>query len=178
MESLLCLWLALAAQTLPDPSAAPPGPAPPDVLTPEQRQELVNRYQDGGPGQTERRAALDTARGFFQAVADHQLRRVLSLMTGPFYIEGQYFNSAEAAQDAWTRILQARADVEFRLEGLELLTPAEMETRYGKPPQRLASLPWKGPHTYIAVANLSGHPAVLVLRAPTSGAAQLLAFTD
>ena len=49
------------------------------------------------------------------------------------------------------------------MRGLELLTPPEMEKRFGLPPARIAMMPWKVAKTYVAVANLSGHAAVAII---------------
>jgi hypothetical protein len=185
MRTLLCVWLALAGQTPTEPELTPPLPSPGvKGLTPEQRKRLNEMYPDAGTAKAtrederkiERQNAVDRATLFFKAIVDHQVQNIVAMITGPFYLEGKYFDSAEAAREAWTRILEARGDTDYRLQGLVVLTPAEMEARYGKPPERLAAIPWKRPNTYIAVANLSGKAAVLVLR--MTPVVEPVAFTD
>ena len=66
----------------------------------------------------------------------------------------------------------AHPEIERRFEfpeEIEILSPAEMEKKYGKPPGRLANLPWHAPKTFLAVANLSGHAGVAVIAASPKG---------
>ena len=71
---------------------------------------------------------------------------------------------------------EKRTDL-LTLYGIELLTPQEMEKRYGKPPARLAELPWRSGRNKIAIANLSGHGAVAILR-EVDGLWRVIAYTD
>jgi hypothetical protein len=65
----------------------------------------------------------------------------------------------------------------FTLYNIEILSPTEMEQRYGKPPPRLKSFPWKAPRTLIAVGNLSGHAAI-VLMTKIENSWRVSGFTD
>ena len=78
---------------------------------------------------------------------------------------------------AWTRSLRSRRTDLLKLYSVEILTPAEMEKKYGKPPARLSAWPLKSGTTFVAVANLSGHAAIVLLR--QAGAAwQVVGFHD
>lgn len=105
---------------------------------------------------------LDRARAFFSALLSSNAREAAEQSELPFYLEGRKIASREGLIIEWTRNLGKRRPEELTLYGIEILTPAEMEKKYGPPPARLSSLPWKNPKTLLAVANLSGRAAVAV----------------
>src|SRR5258708_36309351 len=82
----------------------------------------------------------------------------------PFYLENKKITQSRELLQEWTRNLSRKRTDLLVLYGIEVLTPAEMEKKYGKPPRHLAAIPWRGPDTYLAVANLSGHAAVTIFR--------------
>ena len=95
----------------------------------------------------------------------------------PFYLENRKVTQSRELLQEWTRNLNRKRTDLLVLYGIEVLTPAEMEKKYGKPPKHLAAIPWRGPDTYLAVANLSGHAAVTIFRR-VDGAWRVIAFHD
>jgi hypothetical protein len=95
----------------------------------------------------------------------------------PFYLENRKITQSGELLQEWTRNLSRKRTDLLVLYGIEVLTPAEMEKKYGKPPKHLASLPWRGADTYLAVGNLSGHAAVTIFRR-VDGAWRVIAFHD
>jgi hypothetical protein len=71
---------------------------------------------------------------------------------------------------------QRRTDL-VTLYDIEVLTPDEMDKQHGAPPKRLGALDYRGPGTFVAVANLSGHAAVAVFRID-QGSVKAVAYTD
>lgn len=117
------------------------------------------------------------ARGFFLDLIGGDTARLMARAGYPFFLEGRRFDRAEDLKTQWGLSLRSRRADLLKLYGVEVLLPADMEKKYGKPPQRLSSWNWRGPNTYVAVGNLSGHPAVLLLR--QAGAAwQVVGFHD
>jgi|CXWL01.1.fsa_nt_gi hypothetical protein len=109
------------------------------------------------------------ARYFFNQLIAGNARGALEIAGVPFQLEDRRLNSAEEVFQEWLKSLRAKRSDLLTLYGIEILTPAEMEKKYGKPPARLANLPWRTGKTMIAVANLSGHAAVAVLRQHPAG---------
>jgi len=95
----------------------------------------------------------------------------------PFYLENRKITQPRELLQEWTRNLNRKRTDLLVLYGIEVLTPTEMEKKYGKPPRHLAAIPWRGPDTYLAVANLSGHAAVTIFRR-VDGAWRVIAFHD
>jgi hypothetical protein len=95
----------------------------------------------------------------------------------PFYLESRKITQSKELLQEWTRNLNRKRTDLLVLYGIEVLTPAEMESKYGKPPKHLAGIPWRGPDTYLAVANLSGHAAVTIFRR-VDGTWRVFAFHD
>lgn len=103
--------------------------------------------------------------------------RLMSHAGFPFFLEGRRVDRPEELRTEWAKALRSRRTDLLTLYGIEVLTPAEMEKRYGRPPQRLSAWPWRAPNTQVAVVNLSGHAAILLLR--QAGAAwQVVGFHD
>lgn len=117
------------------------------------------------------------ARGFFLDLVGGDAARLVARAGYPFYLEGRRIDRAEELKTLWGLSLRSRRADLLKLYGIEVLLPAEMEKKHGKPPQRLSAWSWRGPNTYVAVGNLSGHPAVLLLR--QAGVAwQVVGFHD
>lgn len=95
----------------------------------------------------------------------------------PFYLENRKITQSRELLQEWTRSLSRKRTNLLVLYGIEVLTPTDMEKKYGKPPRHLAVLPWRGPDTYLAVANLSGHAAVTIFRR-IDGTWRVIGFHD
>lgn len=102
---------------------------------------------------------------YFNALLLADARAVVKLSAFPFTLETRTFNTPDDLFAEWLRQLRAKRTDLLSLVDVQVFTPAEMEKKYGRPPARLASFPWRTGKTLIAVANLSGHAAVVVFRA-------------
>lgn len=113
--------------------------------------------------------AMRTARSFFTALLEADARRAMNDASVPFQLEERRIQSGgELFQEFLKDLRKKRTDL-LTLYGIELLTPAEMEKKYGKPPARLAQFPYHDGKTFLAVANLSGHAAVALLKQTEHG---------
>jgi hypothetical protein len=123
-------------------------------------------------------AVEQSARTVFLALIQGDTKAVADSSAVPFVLEDQRITDANTLIDEWARNLRSRRMDLLVLYGIEVLTPEQMEAKYGKPPARLQSFPWRGAGTFIAVGNLSGHPAVAVFREVKRGQFRLIAFHD
>jgi hypothetical protein len=102
------------------------------------------------------------ARIFFADLLLADAKALVEQSEFPFHLEARTLRTPAELLQEWTQnLFQKRLDL-LTLYGIEILSPQEMEKKYGKPPRRLASLPWRSPGTYVAVANLSGHAAIAI----------------
>jgi hypothetical protein len=121
--------------------------------------------------------ALVVARGFFNDVIHGDATELVARSGFPFFMESRRVDRSDDLLSAWSRSLRTRRTDLLKLYSVEVMTPAEMEKKYGKPPARLAQWPLKSPNTFVAVGNLSGHATIVLLR--QAGAAwQVVAFHD
>ena len=118
-----------------------------------------------------------TARHFFTALIAADSPGMLAHCGLPFMMEDRRIERGEELRGDWTKSLRAKRTDLLVLYDVEILTPAEMEKKYGPPPRRLSSWSWRGANTYLAVGNLSGRAMVLLLR-PAGAAWQVVAFHD
>jgi hypothetical protein len=117
------------------------------------------------------------ARGFFQDLISGDTNRLVARSGYPFFMEARRVDRPEDLRGQWSRALRSRRTDLVKLYSVEVFTPADMEKKYGKPPQRLSSWPLRTGTTYLVVGNLSGHAAILLLR--QAGAAwQVVGFHD
>jgi hypothetical protein len=117
------------------------------------------------------------ARGFFTDLIAGDPTRLVARAGYPFFLEGKRIDRAEELRSQWGVSLRSRRADLLKLYSVEVLLPADMEKKYGKPPARLNSWNWKAPNTYVAVGNLSGRAAIVLLR--QAGAAwQVVGFHD
>ncbi len=104
------------------------------------------------------------AKSFFDAVVDGNASAVMAHTGFPFFLEGRRYDKPDELQTQWSRSLRSRRTDLLKVYGVEVMTPTEMERKYGKAPARLASWPLKNNNTFIAVGNLSGKASVVLLR--------------
>jgi len=95
----------------------------------------------------------------------------------PFMLEDRRIDRADELRSEWVKNLRAKRTDLLVLYDVELLTPPEMEKKYGAPPRRLSGWSWRSANTSLAVGNLSGHAMVLLLR-PVGAAWQIVGFHD
>ncbi|MBK7860752.1 MAG: hypothetical protein IPJ65_19545 [Archangiaceae bacterium] len=105
-----------------------------------------------------------SAREFFTQLIAGDARNITQSCAFPFQLEERKLQNPDELFQEWLRNLRAKRTDLLTLYDIEVLSPADMEKKYGKPPARLANLPWRNPKTYVAVANLSGHAAVAVFK--------------
>jgi hypothetical protein len=109
--------------------------------------------------------ALVVGRSFFEALIAGDAGRVVEYAGVPFMLEDRRIERPAELRSTWAKHLRSKRTDLMTLYGIEVLTPAEMEKKYGPPPQRLKNWPWRqGQQQYIAVANLSGRAAIVVLK--------------
>jgi hypothetical protein len=129
------------AGTPPKPDAGPPpAPAPPHGSIPP--------------------ALNDRAKAFFSALLAGEPGPLVQQAELPFLLEDKRLTSVEQLKAEWLNQLRSKRTDLLTFKGFEVLTPAEMEQRFGKPPARLSSWPLSNGKTYLVVANISGRAAV------------------
>ncbi len=120
---------------------------------------------------------VESAKWFFADLIAANPAALVEQSAFPFYLENRKITQSRELLQEWTRNLSGKRTDLLVLYGIEVLTPGEMEKKYGKPPGHLAAIPWRGPDTYLAVANLSGHAAVAIFHR-VDGAWRVIAFHD
>lgn len=118
------------------------------------------------------------ARNFFLHLAAGDARNLVDDCAFPFSLEDRRFTEPDALFREWLNQVRAKRVDLLVLYGIEVFTPKEMEAKHGAPPARLTNFPWKGPKTWITVANLSGRPAVAVVKQITPSDFRVVAYTD
>jgi hypothetical protein len=118
-----------------------------------------------------------SAREFFTQLIAGDARNITSNCAFPFQLEERRLQTPDELFGEWLKNLRAKRTDLLTLYDIEVLSPADMEKKYGKPPARLQNLPWKAAKTYVAVANLSGHAAVAVFR-NTGAAWAVVGYAD
>ncbi|MET0402493.1 MAG: hypothetical protein ABW123_08820 [Cystobacter sp.] len=144
---------------------APPAPAARDRKDPAPQ---ASRIPDG---------IRQEAQTVLNALLAGDVRTAAGYLTYPFQLEERRFDAPEPLVAAWVKELRARRTDLMTLYDIEVLPYAEMEKKYGKPPARLGALLPRGAEVYAAVANLSGHAAVLLFRETDEGW-RPFAYTD
>jgi hypothetical protein len=120
----------------------------------------------------------DAARELFRSLLAGDAQAVTDRSALPFVLEDRTFRDAEGLLEEWVRQLGGRRTDLLVLHGIEVLTPEEMEAKFGLPPARLGSFPWRTRGSLIAIGNLSGRAAVAVFRAAKPGDWRLIAYHD
>jgi hypothetical protein len=120
---------------------------------------------------------LSQARTFFADLLAQRIPEVVEQSEIPFYLEGRKVSGRAELASTWARNLADKRLDLLTLYGIEILTPSEMLKRYGNPPSRLSTLPWRRPRTYLAVANISGRATIAVFHRSAAGW-RVAGFTD
>ena len=127
---------------------------------------------------TEAGRVQEAARTFFARMLAGDARSLVEASAVPFQLEDRRIATPEELMQEWLKALRAKRTDLLKLYGIEVLTPAEMEKKYGKPPARLSALPWKAPKTYLAVANLSGRAALALFKDSGGGTWKVVGYHD
>jgi hypothetical protein len=151
------------------PAAAPPAARPPAAaaLTPA---PVESEEEDT------RGVLREDARFVLNALLAGDVRSATSQLTFPFQLEDKRFDAAEPLIAAWVKQLRNKRTDLMTLYDIEVLPYADFEKKYGKPPARLGLQVPRG-EVFAALANLSGHAAVLLFR-PTVEGWRVFAYTD
>ncbi|WP_199242774.1 hypothetical protein [Vitiosangium sp. GDMCC 1.1324] len=148
---------APAAQP-PAPTAqapAPPAPAPaPTAAAPAAAPQ---------PGSVQEQVR-EEARYLVSYLLTNDVRSTVPMLAFPFQLEERRFDTPESLVVTWVKQLRNKRTDLITLYDIEVLTYAEMEKKYGKPPTRLGAIVPRGTEVYAAVANLSGRAAVILYR--------------
>jgi hypothetical protein len=118
----------------------------------------------------------DDARYLLTYLLSNDVRTIAPLLSYPFQLEERRFDTPESLVVTWVKQLRQKRTDLITLYDIEVLPYAEMEKKYGKPPARLGAIVPRG-DVYAAVANLSGHAAVLLYRETGEGW-RAFAYTD
>jgi hypothetical protein len=130
--------------------------------------------------ETYRREQVKTgARFIFDALLSGDARKAAGDLAYPFQLEDKKYNTAEELVEAWVKQLRVKRTDLITLFDIQVLSMAEMEKKYGKPPARLGinSL-LKDQDVFVAMGNLSGHAALLLFRAPKGVPPKAFGYTD
>ncbi len=104
------------------------------------------------------------ARRFVDELVSADVGRLVACSGLPFMLEDRRIDRADDLRAEWAKQLRGKRTDLLTIYDVAVFTPAEMEKKYGRPPPRLNGWPWRNAKTSIAVANLSGHAAVILLR--------------
>lgn len=159
----------------PPPPVVPPGlPAAAAGTGTGSRDDLAKTFEDETPEQTR----LRIARLAFEKLLSGDASYISRGASFPFYLDGRRFDEREALFRELLQQIRARRTDLLSVDAVEILTPDQMLKKHGKPPARLAALPWQAPNTWIAVGNLSGVPVVAIFQEQPKTGWKLVALTD
>jgi hypothetical protein len=120
----------------------------------------------------------DEARAFLGSLLNGDVRGIARSLSYPFQLEERRFDTPESLVGAWVKQLRQKRTDLVSLYDIEVLSYADLEKKYGKPPARLGAIvPRGGADVYAAVANLSGRAAIILYRYTSEGWIAF-AFTD
>jgi hypothetical protein len=144
------------------PPSNPPRPAPPSPPSPPAA-AVPSPIPPAPPAtpRPERERALRAALAFADALVRSDAAALASLSSASFSFDGETIQGKDAQLRRWGEIFAARSADAAALRDLALLGVEEALAQLGPPPPRLASL--MKPGAWIAVADLSGRPVVLVI---------------
>lgn len=162
----------------PTPAAAAEAKAPAPKPAPAQPAPKPAPLVESDPEYTTKQEVEVLAREFFLSVMNGDARMIVDNSAMPFSLEAQRISDPNELFQEWLKHLRSKRTDLLVLYGIEILTAAEMEQKYGKPPARLSSLQWKNSKTYFAVGNLSGNAAVALFKETTPGQFFLVGYTD
>jgi hypothetical protein len=112
----------------------------------------------------------DEARVLLGYLLNGDVRNVAPTLSYPFQLEERRFDTPETLVVTWVKQLRQKRTDLIALYDIEILSYAELEKKYGKPPARLGAIvPRGGADVYAAVANLSGRGAIILYRYTSEG---------
>ncbi|ATB40133.1 hypothetical protein CYFUS_005581 [Cystobacter fuscus] len=155
------------------PAPAPtPTPAPPSAPA----EEAPAPRPTSRTGSEPERIRKD-AHALVDSLLAGDVRGCVGYLAFPFQLEERRFDAPEPLVATWVKELRNKRTDLVTLYDIEVLPYAELERKYGKPPARLGAIIPRGTEVYAAVANLSGHAAVILYRQTDEGW-KAFAYTD
>ena len=167
---------AAPAPAAPKPAAKPPRPSAAPV-TPPPAEAVPSGSYAGLPDEDTRLAVRDDAQYVMNYLLTGDVRAIVTMVAFPFQLEERRFDAGEPLVATWVKQLRNKRTDLITLYDIEVLPYADFEKKYGKPPARLGAIVPRGVEVYAAVANLSGHAALLLYRASPEGW-RAFAYTD
>src|SRR5688572_9669930 len=161
--SMIIALVAAGAVAQPQPSPDASVPAVP-AATAEPKAAAPAPLPAPKPALSDTEVVAIRARAFFAALLAGDTGTLVKQADIPFLLEDRRLSSGETLKAEWLRELRAKRTDLLALKGLEILTPDEMEKRFGKPPARLSGWPLRSGKTLVAVANISGRAAIALYR--------------
>ena len=124
-----------------------------------------------------REGLREDARFVIHSLLMGDVRGAVPQLSFPFQLEDKRFDAPEPLITAWVKQLRGKRTDLMTLYDIEVLPYVDFEKKYGKPPARLGLQLPRGVEVYAAMANVSGHAAVLLFRPSTEGW-RVFAYTD
>jgi hypothetical protein len=119
-----------------------------------------------------------SARHFFEDILVGNPAGMLEHCGFPFMLEDHRIDRPDDLRTVWQKAVRSHRTDLLKLYDLEVLTPQEMEKKYGALPRRLQAWNWRASGAgFFGVANLSGHATVVMLK-QVGAAWQVIAFHD
>jgi hypothetical protein len=154
-----------------DPDQPPDIPPPPGMKPPKgfaidpEAQKLPPMPTSPTLAVDDTRIVTNRAKYVFASLLLGDPRPLVESSSYPFILEDRRIGSPEELYGEWQKQLRQKRPDLLTLYGIEVLTAADLEKKYGKPPARLVNLPRAGAgRLFYAVANLSGRAAIAVFR--------------
>lgn len=138
----------------------------------------AERARAESPSSAQREDAAHFLESFFGELLLGDSGATASHCALPFQLEDRRLATRPELTKALAFMLRERRTSPPVLQGVEILTPAEMEAKHGKPPARLRDFPWKRPGTWVGVANLSGRAAVVTISRGETGEWMVTGYSD
>lgn len=157
-------------------AAASPAPPPPAARAPAPAPALPSGAREPRPPPESRDLLLRAALEFTDALIRGDAVAIVAASAPRFSFDGALVEGREPQIRRWREILAARQPpIPETLRDLVLLTSEEALAQLGPPPARLAA--WTRPGAWLAFADVSGRP-VLLLLAPEGGRWAVAGMSD
>jgi hypothetical protein len=164
------------SRTRSEAPAPAPTPAPSPTPTPTPAEEVPEPRPMSRTG-SEPEHIRKSAHQLVDSLLAGDVRGSVGYLAFPFQLEERRFDAPEPLVATWVKELRNKRTDLVTLYDIEVLPYAELERKYGKPPARLGAIIPRGTEVYAAVANLSGHAAVILYRQTEDGW-KAFAYTD
>ncbi|EPX56772.1 hypothetical protein D187_007206 [Cystobacter fuscus DSM 2262] len=164
------------SRTRSEAPAPAPTPTPTPAPAPAPAEEVPEPRPTSRTGSEPERIRKE-AHALVDSLLAGDVRGSVGYLAFPFQLEERRFDAPESLVATWVKELRNKRTDLVTLYDIEVLPYAELERKYGKPPARLGAVIPRGTEVYAAVANLSGHAAVILYRQTDDGW-KAFAYTD